>query len=107
MVQIYRNKQYCIYSNNNGAYIVHNKNKEFESGHTHINNYNTAKYIINLSLHKSIPDKNISVYLLDSLIRVSDDNNYIKKIKLIKEKRCNNNAQQRKQQKCIKSTRYK
>lgn len=107
MVQIYKNKQYCIYSNGRDAYIVHNKNKDFEIGHTHIANYHTAKYIINLSLHNTIPNKNIGNYLLESLIRISDNDDYVQKIKTIKEKRCCGNAPQRKQPKCSKQTRYR
>lgn len=51
-------------------------NKEFEEGHTHINNFHTAKFIVDLAIHKSVPRKKISPYLLESLIRISDDNGY-------------------------------
>lgn len=52
---IYRKKNYNIYRVGNG-YIVHNTNKPFKIGHTHISNYNTAKTILNFSFHKSIPN---------------------------------------------------
>ena len=61
------------------GYIVYNTSKMFEEGHTHISNINTAKYIINLSLYKKVP-KHLSDYLLKSLIRISKDPIYVKKI---------------------------
>jgi len=59
---IYRKKNYNIYKVGNG-YIVHNTNKPFKTGHTHISNYNTAKTILNLSFHRSIPH-HLNKYLL-------------------------------------------
>ena len=86
MVQVYRKKQYSIYSDSNGNYIIHNRNKEFKDGHTHINNFNTAKFLVDLSFHKTIPMKKLNIYLYDSLIRISNDNSYINRIMKIKEK---------------------
>lgn len=85
MIRIYRLKYFNIYSNKKGGFIVHNINKEFQNGHTHINNYNTAKYIIQVALHKSLPN-NKSIYIIDSLIRISNDNTYINELKNLKEK---------------------
>lgn len=84
MVRVYKIKNFDIYSNKNGAFIVYNTNKSFEQGHTHINNYNTAKYIANLAVHQSLPKKNISKYLIQSLIRISSDKNYIKKLNMMR-----------------------
>lgn len=94
MVQIYKRKNYCIYSSHkqSHAYIVHNKNKEFSNGHTHISNYNTAKFIINMAINKTIPKTKVNDYILLSIIRVSEDKEYIKKLE---EKRCKTNAQKR------------
>ncbi len=58
--------------------------KEFSQGHTHINNFNTAKFIMDLALHKTLPKRRISNYLLDSLIRISIDIDYINKIESLK-----------------------
>lgn len=77
---VYSKKYFRIYRVRN-TYIVHNTLKQFSSGHTHIDNYNTAKYILNLVLHSSIPQKKISNYLLQSIIRISKDEPYIEKIK--------------------------
>ena len=85
MVRIDKIKYFNIYSNKDGSYIVHNTHKEFANGHTHINNYNTCKYIIYLVLYKRLPKKNhLSLYLIDSLIRISDDEPYTNKIKKFK-----------------------
>lgn len=80
MVRIYKKKYFNLYSNQEG-YIIHNTHKEFQKGHTHINNYNTAKFLINLALYKTVPDKNMSNYLYQSLIRISSDQAYINKIR--------------------------
>ena len=85
MIRIYRLNYFNIYSNKKGGFIVNHIYKEFQNGHTHINNYNTAKYIIQVALHKSLPNTK-SVYIIDSLIRISNDNTYINELKNLKEK---------------------
>ena len=86
MVRIYKYKSFNIYSNFNNSYIVHNTKKPFKNGHTHINNYNTAKFLIKLSIHKTIPN-HLSDYLIESLIRINSDHDYIHKLENIKNKR--------------------
>lgn len=84
MNQIYKKKSYVIFRVRDG-YIVHNKSKMFSKGHTHITNFDTAKYLINLSIRKTIP-KHLSDYLLESLIRISGDEVYSKKIQAMRER---------------------
>ena len=72
---IYKKKNYKIYDVGK-EYIIHNSSLDFSQHHTHINNYNTCKFIIDLCIHKSIPKKHLSDYLLVSIIRLTDDNNY-------------------------------
>ncbi|WP_301214669.1 hypothetical protein [uncultured Clostridium sp.] len=79
---IYSKKHFNIYRVGKNAFIVHNKHKNFKYGHTHINNYNTAKWIINLSINNTIPNR-ASIYILDSIIRISDNKNYINEIENI------------------------
>lgn len=79
MNRLYRRGSYEIYGNGNEAYIVYNKNLKFDEGHTHINNFNTAKYIIYLCKNKKIP-KHLSLYLYESIIRITDDKVYKNKI---------------------------
>lgn len=86
---VYSKRQYYVYKIHQNAFIVHNTSKEFKYGHTHISNYNTAKYILNLSLYQTVP-KHLSQYLIVSVIRISTDLEYILQMKeLLK----NNNAQ--------------
>lgn len=89
MVQIYKNGSYVIYATHkrNDVYIVHNKHKAFNEGHTHINNYNTAKFIIDMSKNKIIPKTKTGDYVLQSIIRISTDKDYIEKIKSKMKKR--------------------
>ena len=79
MNTIYHKRNFNIYSVNGKEFIVHNSDLCFRDHHTHINKFSTAKYLINISLYKAIP-KRLSNYLIISLIRLTDDNEY--KIKL-------------------------
>lgn len=79
MLRVYKKKNFEIYGYKN-AYIIYNKNKPFETGHSHIKSFKTAKYIINLAIHKTVP-KHLSIYLYESLLRISSDNIYKQKIR--------------------------
>lgn len=72
---IYKKKNYKIYDAGRD-YIIHNSNMSFSDHHTHINNFKTCKYLIDMSIHKSIP-KHLSDYLIISLIKLASDKNYI------------------------------
>lgn len=86
MVRIKKMKFINIYSDSSGNYVVHNTRKDFSNGHTHINNFNTAKYIAYLVIYKKLPKRNhLSIYLIDSVIRLSDDRKYIAQINLLKD----------------------
>ena len=81
MTTIYRKCNFKIYSVKDG-YIVHNTRLDFNRHHTHINNYKTCKFIIDLCVHKTIP-RHLSDYLLVSIIRITDDKIYKDKINSI------------------------
>ena len=88
MVVIYKKRNYVIYATNKDkSYIVCNMNKDFSKGHTHIHNYNTAKYLINAALNFSVPPNSTSIYIIDSLIRISKNKEYIQKLKVLKIKK--------------------
>lgn len=94
MVRVYRKANFNVYSDYNGAYVIHNIRKPFASGHTHIREFNTARYLINLAFHRSLPNRNLK-YFIESLIRISDDDKYIEKLyelskNKIKKKRSSN-----------------
>lgn len=76
MVRVYKRGPFNIYSDQSGEYIIHNTKKEFKDGHTHIREYGTAQYLVNLAYNRSIPKRRLK-YFIDSLIRISDDKEYI------------------------------
>lgn len=82
MVCLYKKKNFKIYGFDN-AFIIHNTNKEFQEGHTHINNYHTAKWLIDLCIHETIPNRKMD-YFIESLIRISNSQSYIRKLEKIK-----------------------
>lgn len=85
MCQVYSSKQFRIYTADK-EYIVLNINKPFENGHTHIADFNTAKYIVKLARTLIIP-KHLSKYLTVSLIRISEDTEYIESLEKLLEDR--------------------
>lgn len=78
---VYRKKHYRTYLCGRDRYVVHNRLKPFKEGHTHIGNFDTAKYIIKLALRQEIP-YHISDYLLESLVRISTDHGYIEALQM-------------------------
>lgn len=89
LVTIYRKRHFNIYNAGNNQFIVHNSKMEFSDGHTHIKRFSTAKFIIQLSLHKTIP-KHLSNYLITSLIRINTDEDYINELQNMLKKDKNN-----------------
>ena len=87
MKEVYQKKQFKIYKSDDG-FIVHNNMIKGEFIHSHINNYNTAKWIIGLAINKKCP-YDLSKYLVISLIRISTDEKYIRKLKEILNKKNN------------------
>lgn len=80
---VYRKKNYRIYDVGE-EFVIHNTSYDFESHHTHINNFKTCKFIIDLCLHKTVP-YHLSDYLLISILRLSDDEIYKSKIRKVLE----------------------
>ncbi len=76
--KIYERKEFMIFQVKDG-YIVYNTKKDFQEGHTHLRHFEAAKTAIDLAINKKIP-KSTDVYYLTSLIRISSDETYIKKI---------------------------
>jgi hypothetical protein len=67
--------------------MVINTLKEFKHGHTHLKSFEMAQYLIRLSMTKKI-NGSLSPYLLTSLKRISQDEEFIQKVDdVIKEKR--------------------
>lgn len=83
MVRVYKKAYFNVYSDYNGEYIIHNTKKDFQDGHTHIREFGTARYLVDLALHKSVPNRHLN-YFIESLIRISTDSDYINELKQIK-----------------------
>ena len=78
MNQIYAKQAFKVYRAD-GGYVVHNTDKKFEDGHTHLTSFKSAKYLIDLALHRSLP-YHLDTYRLISLMRISIDEEYRAKI---------------------------
>lgn len=76
--QVYSKNEYIIIKVSKGFVII-NRRKRFEEGHTHIRNYKTAKYLVDLAIHNSMPH-NLSPYLLTSLTRITENEDYKRRI---------------------------
>ena len=81
---IYEKGGYSILEMNKG-YIVVNNNMN-ESAHTYIENLSTSMWIIDLSIQRKCP-YNIPKYLVESLIRINTDENYLFKLNAILHKK--------------------
>ena len=75
MVTIYKKKNFKIYDCGKNEYIIHNTSLDFKDHHTHVKNFNTCKFLIDLCIHKTVPN-HLSDYLIISLMRLSSDSNY-------------------------------
>lgn len=90
MNQICSKQNYNIYKAS-GGFIIHNTAKEFKDGHTHLNSFKSAKYLVDLVIHKSIP-YHLDRYRLISLTRITEDEEYKRKImELLQNKRPKSN----------------
>ncbi len=67
--KIFQRKEYSIYRCSDG-FVVHNTNKKFENGHTHVNNFYKAKILVIMAIKREI----------ESLIRLTNDNRYRNKL---------------------------
>lgn len=83
--QIYSRRDFIIFKSGTG-FVVYNKSKKFEEGHTHLKNFNAAKKAVNYVIIKKIPKK-ASFYYLESLIRLSNNQKYVKQVRELMEVR--------------------
>ena len=75
---IYRKKNFIILKTSN-SFIVYNKKKRFKEGHTHTNNYNYAKSLIDLCIRKKMP-RRPQKRIMESLKRLTNDYKYLEKL---------------------------
>ena len=76
--KIYQRKEYVILSVKRG-YVVYNIEKKFKEGHSHLKSFNMAKTLIDNCINNKIP-KTRNLYLLESHIRVTNNEKYKKLI---------------------------
>lgn len=76
--QIYQEGSFKIYKAGNN-FIVHNSSYKFKEKHSHVRNFKVAKSLIYFAKEHIIP-RTYSAYLLTSLTRISDDEEYIQHI---------------------------
>lgn len=79
--KIYERDEFIIFQVKNG-YIAYNTLKSFQDGHTHLKCFRSAKTAIDLVIRKKAP-RSTDKYYLTSLIKLSKDIFYIKKIKIL------------------------
>ena len=78
--KVYAKQHYIIlYSEERDNYTVYNTKVEWERGHTHINTYKQAQYLIDCALNKKVPDK-VNKYFLVSLTRIVTDKKHKEQI---------------------------
>ena len=68
--KIFQRKEYSIYRCSDG-FVVHNTNKKFENGHTHVNNF--------YKVRKKLPNTSRK-WEIESLIRGVKDKEYKKQL---------------------------
>lgn len=73
------NKEHFVIFQVTRGWIVYNKDKKFEEGHTHIRNKKSAIDLVNFVLQERIP-RRCSNYYLISLSRISDNSKYVEKV---------------------------
>lgn len=86
MNQIYKKDEFIIvqfFKGKRREFIVINTKKKdregFKKAHTHLKSYEMSKYVISL-VRKGKINNGLSVYLLQSLVRVSEDEHYQNKV---------------------------
>lgn len=95
LVIVYKKKNYKIFDSKDG-FIIYNTKYDFSNHHTHIKNFHTCKYIIDLCLSKTIPE-DLSEYLLVSMKRLTEDKTFRNRIqsKIDAKKRIKNRRKRR------------
>ena len=78
---IFRRGRFIIFQVGH-EYIAVNQDKVFKHGHTHVQSFKQAEYLVNMSIRKKVPN-HLSPYLLTSLVRLSNDELYTEKLEAL------------------------
>ena len=68
-----------VYSGTKKGYILENRNKEFYDGHSHLNNFSAAKYILFLAVREKLPN-DLDLYRMNSLYRILEEGPFREKV---------------------------
>lgn len=82
---LYEKENFIIFKSENDGYIIQNLDID-NFAHSHIENYKTCQWMIELSLKKKCP-YDIPKYLVISLIRLNNDEEYLRKLNEILNKK--------------------
>ena len=82
--KVYGKYNFIVFKGRNG-YIVYNKRKKFEHGHTHLYSLKSCKDAIEFVARRTVPHRATSVYFITSLQRLSDDKYYIEELEEFKQ----------------------
>lgn len=77
--KVFQRKEYSIYAVHDG-FIVHNTNKPFKLGHTHVKSFYKAKSFVDLCIRRKLPNEPRE-WEIKSLLRISNDNTYKNKLR--------------------------
>lgn len=77
--KIFQRKEYAIYKVKDG-YIIHNTNKKFEKGHSHVRSFVKSKSLIDLAIRRKLPNTP-KAWEIESLLRISNDMTYKNKLR--------------------------
>lgn len=86
MYQVYERCGYKVYTTSKKEYVVHNSNVTNEFLHSHVRNIKSAKLIIELSMKEKIRG-DIPVYLMESVIRLSNNEEFKENYKRVKQQK--------------------
>lgn len=77
---LFKKQNYVVLQDKNG-YIVYNKNKLWENGHTHVANLKMCRTIIDFALNEKMP-RTKDVWVYESILRIisNSQREYKKKI---------------------------
>lgn len=77
---VYQKKHFAVYQLSSHSFLVHNTRKDIGSGSTSIRKLKIAKDVLNWALYQSVPERELSPYILRGLIRISDSKEYSKQL---------------------------
>lgn len=77
---VYQKKHFVVYQLSSHSFLVHNTRKDIGTGSTSIRKLKIAKDVLNWALYQSVPERELSPYILRGLIRISDSKEYSKQL---------------------------